>query len=127
MQPAILPSRFTALFSEARVSLLVGRIIGWREGLGMNRPSCFGELGLTNNVVREFSDKQGSSWINGGYFFVRSAAHELTSPTERSRAGEIALTDARIDGLRVWPHAGFSACMDTQRDKDQLEELLTSG
>lgn len=79
---------------------------------------------------REHSEKpkQGSSRFNGGYFFLPSVTLELPFKSRRSRAGECALhRSRRATGLRVCRHAGFWACMDTQHDTDQLEELWVSG
>jgi glucose-1-phosphate cytidylyltransferase len=93
-------------------------------------PSRFGELRADINTVTEFSEKPISrdSWINGGYFFFRKEFLQYLSYDEQSALEKDVLVNlARDRQLEIYRHEGFWACMDTQRDRDSLEELWASG
>lgn len=107
-----------------------------REGrvgtvLGVNPPSRFGELRLQGARVEEFSEKPDfhDQWINGGYFFFRrDFLPYLDAEDEGCVLEQRPLVRLARDGqLSMFAHRGFWACMDTQRDKEQLEKLWASG
>jgi glucose-1-phosphate cytidylyltransferase len=99
--------------------------------LAVNPLSRFGELKVDeNDAVIEFAEKPGlsSSWINGGYFFFRRGFTDyLTTDEGLVLEKEPLMRLSRNRELRLFRHTGFWACMDTQRDKEYLEELLASG
>lgn len=93
-------------------------------------PSRFGELRVDINTVTDFSEKPASrdAWINGGYFFFRREFLQYLSSDEQSVLEKDPLVKlARDRQLDIYRHEGFWACMDTQRDRDKLEELWASG
>ena len=98
--------------------------------LGVNPPSRFGELSLKGNCVEEFHEKPtfADSWINGGYFLFNRGVLPYLSEREDcvlERAPMVRLS--RDKELSVYRHPGFWACMDTQRDREQLEGRWASG
>lgn len=99
--------------------------------LGVNPPSRFGELKLEGTSVKEFNEKPEFSekWINGGYFFFkREFFAKYLTPNEDCVLEKEPLTKLAKDGeLHMYKHAGFWACMDTQRDRDNLTALWESG
>lgn len=98
--------------------------------LGANLPSRFGELKLANDQVVEFAEKPEftENWINGGYFFFRREFLSYLSPEPSCILERRPLVELARDGeLSIYKHDGFWACMDTQRDREQLTELWTSG
>lgn len=98
--------------------------------LGVNPPSRFGELRMDGSQVIEFSEKPdfSDSWINGGYFFFRRDFLSYLSSDESCILERAPLIKLARDGqLSMYKHRGFWACMDTQRDKEQLEKLWSSG
>lgn len=98
--------------------------------LGVNPPSRFGELKLSGNQVVEFEEKPEFSekWINGGYFFFKADFIKYLSKDESCVLEKAPLKKLASDGgLNVFKHRGFWACMDTQRDQDQLSKLWASG
>jgi glucose-1-phosphate cytidylyltransferase len=98
--------------------------------LGVNPPSRFGELRLDGDSVQEFSEKPefADNWINGGYFFFQREFLPYLSDDESCILERAPLTTLAHDGnLRIFTHPGFWACMDTQRDRDQLESIWESG
>ena len=90
------------------------------------RPTArFGELELSGNQVVKFQEKPQvqEGWINGGFFVMEPGFFELIdndqtilerSPLERA---------AEMGELVAYQHEGFWQCMDTKRDRDNLETL----
>lgn len=98
--------------------------------LGVNPPSRFGELKVDGTCVREFSEKPdfAESWINGGYFFFRREFLSYLSPDESCVLEREPLVRlAKAGELSILRHRGYWACMDTPRDREQLEKVWASG
>lgn len=98
--------------------------------LGVNPPSRFGEFKLDGDAVVDFEEKPDftEKWINGGYFFFRPDFLKYLSKDEGCILERTPLFRLAQDNqLMVHRHTGFWQCMDTQRDRDQLEKLWTSG
>jgi len=89
-------------------------------------PARFGALKLKNNYVSYFKEKSklDEGWINGGFFvmepkflnFIKSDKTYL----ERDPLEKI----SKKKQLIAFKHKGFWQCMDTKRDRDQLETLF---
>lgn len=99
--------------------------------LGVNPPSRFGEIRLDGDAVMEFSEKPEftEKWINGGFFFFkRNFFSDYLAKDPRCVLEKTPLVQLADDGqLNIYKHRGFWACMDTQRDRDHLQQLWTSG
>lgn len=99
--------------------------------LGVNPPSRFGELHLQGNQVVEFAEKPKfkDNWINGGFFFFKREFffNYLTKNDECVLEQQPLVQLARDGELNIFKHPGFWACMDTQRDRDYLNQLWESG
>ena len=91
-------------------------------------PARFGALKLQGNRVRYFKEKSklDEGWINGGFFvmepkflnFIKNDGTYLErEPLERITKNK---------QLTAFKHKGFWQCMDTKRDKDNLEKVLKS-
>jgi len=99
--------------------------------LGVNPPSRFGEIHLEGDSVVEFLEKPEfkEKWINGGFFFFkREFFAKYLSRDEGcilERKPLVAL--ANDSQLQMYKHAGFWGCMDTQRDRDSLNQLWETG
>ena len=89
-------------------------------------PARFGELELKKNIVNRFNEKPQlqKGWINGGFFVINKkfinyiekySTYLEKSPLEKA---------AKKNQLYAFKHDGFWQCMDTKRDKDNLEEIL---
>ena len=93
------------------------------------RPTArFGELELSGNQVVKFQEKPQvhEGWINGGFFVMEPGFFELIDNDqtilERSPLERV----AEMDELVAYQHEGFWQCMDTKRDRDNLETLALS-
>jgi glucose-1-phosphate cytidylyltransferase len=91
--------------------------------LGVNPPSRFGEIKVKNEKVVGFAEKPDirNHWINGGYFFFRrDFCDRLSEDSNCVLEGEPLVKLARDGQLNIFRHGDFWACMDTQRDREQL-------
>lgn len=99
--------------------------------LGVNPPSRFGELQLQGDQVETFLEKPdfNEKWINGGYFFFKREFFPkyLTKHEDCVLEKAPLMRLAKDSELNLFKHDGFWACMDTQRDRDYLNQLWTSG
>lgn len=99
--------------------------------LGVNPPSRFGEIHLEGDHVVEFLEKPEfkEKWINGGFFFFRKEFFSRYLLKEESCVLErTPLVKLAEDGeLKLFKHRGFWGCMDTQRDRDHLNQLWSTG
>jgi len=93
-------------------------------------PARFG--GLTFDAagkVSTFSEKPqiGEGWINGGFMVFEPAVFSYLKGDHTSLEAD-ALEQLAADGqLMAYRHATFWQCMDTLRDKRQLEQMWESG
>lgn len=98
--------------------------------LGVNPPSRFGELQVNGNDVQRFEEKPdfAEKWINGGYFFFRREFLSYLDTDESCVLERKPLVRLAQDSqLSMYKHDGFWACMDTQRDRDHLNQMWQSG
>lgn len=99
--------------------------------LGVNPPSRFGEIRLAGSQVTEFVEKPdfNEKWINGGFFFFRrDFFSKYLSKDEDCILERGPLVNLVRDGeLNLYKHSGFWACMDTQRERDHLNQLWEQG
>jgi len=92
-------------------------------------PARFGSMSFDGDRITEFKEKPQASegWINGGFFVCEPGVFEYLHGDETVLEGD-PLERLAADGqLMAFRHTGFWKCMDTQRDKTQLNELWRSG
>jgi glucose-1-phosphate cytidylyltransferase len=116
----------TALLEQHRRSGMVATMTAIQPG------GRFGVLDLdeSGNKAMGFreKDKEDGGWINGGFMVMEPEVFDYLSAEEScilERAPMEAL--ARDGKLGVYKHRGFWQCMDTQRDKQLLEQMWNSG
>jgi len=89
----------------------------------------FGILEIEDTAVRSFREKSDNdgSMINGGFMVLNPEIFKYIEgdSTVFEKAPLEAL--AARGELMAFHHEGFWQCMDTQRDKEQLESLWSSG
>ena len=89
-------------------------------------PARFGEIRMKKNLVYSFKEKPQvtDGWINGGFFVAKKSFLKLIRgdkeilekyPLERS---------AKNKQFSAYKHKGFWKCVDTKRDKDELDKIL---
>ena len=89
----------------------------------------FGELEMKEEQVTSFQEKPqtGQGWINGGYFVIEPEFFELIDKDMTILEKKPLEQAAKLGELMAFQHNGFWQCMDTKRDRDNLEELWNSG
>ena len=92
-------------------------------------PARFGAIKIIGQRVKLFREKSkiDEGWINGGFFVInpkfikyieKSSTYLERYPLEKA---------ARNKQLFAYKHKGFWQCMDTKRDKDNLEFQFRKG
>ena len=89
-------------------------------------PARFGALKLEGKSVKYFKEKSrlDEGWINGGFFVIdpKFLGYIKNDDTFLEREPLEKLTKKKQ--LSAFRHNGFWQCMDTKRDKDNLELVL---
>lgn len=86
----------------------------------------FGVLDIgENNEISSFSEKskEDGGWINGGFMVLEPEVFDYIEGDETYFEREPLENLAKEGQLSAYQHDGFWQCMDTQRDKNLLEEL----
>ena len=94
--------------------------------LGCSPPSRFGQIVVDGSEVARFEEKPEftEDWINGGYFFFQRNFLSYLSKDESCVLEREPLVRLAADRqLAMLKHDGFWACMDTQRDLDELNRV----
>ncbi len=90
----------------------------------------FGALDIAEgNIVTSFQEKPkgDGSWINGGFFVCQPEVVNYISNDSTVFEKEPLENIAADKQLMTYKHDGFWKCMDTLRDKTQLNEMWQSG
>ena len=92
-------------------------------------PARFGGLVIEGDLVANFTEKPqaGEGWINGGFLVMEPQVFKYL--TNDSAGLEVELLERlALDGqLAAYRHYDFWQCMDTLRDKYNLENYWQSG
>ena len=90
-------------------------------------PARYGELTIQQNTVLEFKEKPklDSGYINGGFFVLSNEIfnylHDDSTVFEKSPLENL----AREGKLSCFHHEGFWQSVDTKKEKDYLDSLVT--
>ncbi|MEM3593027.1 MAG: sugar phosphate nucleotidyltransferase, partial [Candidatus Micrarchaeia archaeon] len=86
------------------------------------------KLGV-NNEIKSFIEKPpgDGSWVNGGFFVLEPQIFEYIKSDETVWEKEPLESLAKQGQLMAYKYSGFWRCMDTLRDKKELEELWNTG
>ncbi len=92
-------------------------------------PARFGAIKLVGKYAKTFKEKSrlDEGWINGGYFVIEPKFLKLIKNDSTYLEKEPLETAAKRKQLLAFRHKGFWQCMDTKRDKDNLEKLFKNG
>ena len=94
---------------------------------GVRPPARFGELTINEkNEVLEFKEKPNinEGWINGGFFVIEPKFLDYINGDNCILEKEPLEKAAKSKELVAYLHDGFWHCIDTKRDKDNLEEII---
>ena len=92
-------------------------------------PARFGVLKLKNQHVSYFKEKSklDEGWINGGFFVMEPEFFKFIKSDGTYLEREPLEKVCKKKQLTAFKHPGFWQCMDTKRDRDQLESLFKRG
>lgn len=96
----------------------------------INAGQRFGVLDISkNNEILSFREKNNDdgSFINGGYMVLEPEVFNYIKDDNTVFEKEPLEQLAKNHELVAYKHNGFWKCMDTLRDKNQLEEMWNSG
>ncbi len=90
--------------------------------------SNFGEMKLTNNaLVTKFVEKPLlKSWVNGGFFVFEKSIVKILSKNDVSEK-EALMCLAKNRQLTAYKHTRFWKCLDTYKDKYELNQIWKQG
>ncbi len=128
---------FLLTYGDAVTDLDINRVLDFHKShnkmvtiTGVRPPARFGELTINkNNEVIEFKEKPNirEGWINGGFFVIEPEFLNYIKDDSSILEKEPLEKVAKINELVAYLHEGFWHCIDTKRDKDNLEEIISSG
>ena len=92
-------------------------------------PSRFGGIIFDGDLVTEFTEKPqiGEGWINGGFMALEPRVFDYMTGDDISLEADVLERLAADAQLAAYRHDAFWQCMDTLRDKRQLEAMWERG
>jgi len=127
---------FMLTYGDGVSNVDIGKLVAFHKEQGklvtmtaVQPEGRFGVLDLDGNIIKAFREKsqEDMGYINAGFMVLQpeifnyiegdSTVFERTPLERAAEKGE----------LVAFRHDGFWQCMDTQRDKQKLEELWESG
>ena len=128
---------FLLTYGDAVTDLDISKVIKFHKShgkmvtvTGVRPPARFGELTINDkNEVLEFKEKPNikHGWINGGFFVIEPEFLNLINDDACILEKEPLEKVAKDNELVAFLHEGFWQCIDTKRDKDNLEDIIKSG
>ena len=137
VQPYIGNEPFFLTYGDGVSDVDIGKLAAFHKTHGkigtlttINVGQRFGVLDIKKdgaiNSFREKSDDDGGM-INGGFMVMQPEIFDYLEGDSTVFEREPLETLAQAGQLMAYKHDGFWQCMDTQRDKQKLEELWASG
>lgn len=92
-------------------------------------PGRYGALIIDNGVVQHFQEKPAGdgAWINGGFFVLEPSVLDTITGDDTVWEQKPLQQLASNRQLSAYQHEGYWQAMDTLREKNQLEDLWSSG
>ena len=89
-------------------------------------PARFGAIKIKRNTVKFFKEKSrlDEGWINGGFFVMEEKILKYIKNDKTYLEREPLQRLSKNKLISAYKHKGFWQCMDTERDKLLLEELI---
>lgn len=84
------------------------------------------EIDVKNDLVTKFHEKPDDDWVNGGFFVMSPKVIDLINSDDMPLEKEPMRILSEQGNLLAFKHHGFWQCMDTLRDKNNLEDLWLS-
>ena len=101
----------------------------WATVTAIQLPGRYGALNIENSNVLNFKEKPAGdgAWVNGGFFVLERQVLDLIDGDQSRVEGELLDLLLSHGQMMAYQHTGFWQAMDTLRDKNQLDDLWSSG
>jgi glucose-1-phosphate cytidylyltransferase len=137
-QPVVGDERFMLTYGDGVADIDLKTLLAFHERHGkavtMTAVQPDGRFGTFESTaeasVTRFLEKPrgDGSWINGGFFVCEPALFSYLKQGDATVLEREPLQELARDGqLMAYHHNGFWKCMDTLRDKHDLEQMWKSG
>ena len=95
----------------------------------VNPPVRFGEIKFDRKIIKSFKEKPqaGVGWINGGFFVLNKKIFNYIDSKKTVFEREPLSELSKKKKLFGYKHKGFWQCMDTIRDKENLQKIIKKG
>jgi glucose-1-phosphate cytidylyltransferase len=92
-------------------------------------PARFGGVIFNGDLIAQFTEKPqiGEGWINGGFMVMEPKILDYIPFDTTNLEAEVLEQLVRENQLAAYRHDDFWQCMDTLRDKRQLESMWQAG
>jgi glucose-1-phosphate cytidylyltransferase len=92
-------------------------------------PARFGGLIFDGDLISQFTEKPqiGEGWINGGFMIMEPKIFDYIQSDSTNLEAQVLEELAEEGQLAAYRHDDFWQCMDTLRDKRQLESMWNEG
>ena len=136
VKPYVEESPFLLTYGDGLANININELIDFHRSHGkmitvsaVHPVARFGELQITENRVERFEEKPQTNmgWINGGFFVVEPSFLDLIDDDNTILEREPLEKAAEMGELMAFKHSGFWQCIDTKRERDNLENLYNSG
>jgi len=129
---------FLLTYGDGLSDVDIGKLVGFHKKnhnfatlTAIQNTGRFGILGLDSEAkVTSFLEKprDEGGWINGGFFVLEPKVFDFIPDGDSIVWEREPLEDLAREGkLCAYKHSGFWSCMDTLRDKLELERIWQSG
>jgi glucose-1-phosphate cytidylyltransferase len=132
IQPYIGNEQFLLTYGDGVSDVNINELVNFHQHHGklatmtaIQPDGRFGVLDIENDQIRAFREKNknDSGWINGGFMVLQPEIFDYIDGDSTVFEKQPLETVASQGQLMSYKHEGFWQCMDTQRDKQRLEEL----
>ncbi|MFD3275465.1 glucose-1-phosphate cytidylyltransferase [Aquirufa echingensis] len=124
---------FMLTYGDGVADIDINKLVAFHKSHGkiatltaVRPPARFGSIEMTQaGAISEFKEKPqlGEGWINGGYFVFNYDVFNYLKDESTILEREPLENLAKDNELVAYKHDGFWHCMDTIRDRDNLNEL----
>lgn len=136
--PYVGKERFLLTYGDGVANVNIPEVIHFHEKHGgfitmtsVQPAGRFGRIGVQEETgeVIEFTEKPrgDGSWINGGFFVCEPGVFEYIAGDETMFEREPLEALARDHKMFTYRHGGFWKCMDTLKDKHDLNKMWDEG
>lgn len=136
LEPCLGDGTFMVTYGDGVCDLDLGKLLEFHRSHGklatvtaVRPPARFGGLVFDGDLVSHFTEKPqvGEGWINGGFFVFEPGVFDYLEGDGDTLEVDALGALAANRQLAAYKHGKFWQCMDTLRDKRQLESLWRKG